>query len=423
MQNWKGNQCIMLANHDKIMINEIIEQGNVLSYFQPIVSIKKKCIIGLEALSRGINPGNGKIIPPIALFNLAEERGLVLELDRLCREKAIAGFKSLPIEIDNYLLFLNINTAIIDDGVVGSGHLINMVNALGINPNNIVIEILESKAERLDDLKKFVTIYRDYGFLIAIDDIGIGESNLSRIPLIEPDILKIDISIIRDIDKDYYKQEVCKAIINLGRKIGALVIAEGVETVQEAMLALEYGADMLQGYFIEKPQDPRENGLTKSSFNILQTATYFRNHLTEKLQQRRRQFEFYESIVDEIIKDISGISLEDLNDWLCRYLVVNSLMECLYILDANGVQITDTICNCENVLKQKKHIFSPALKGTDHSMKDYFIFISAGQNKYVTDQYISLATGNLCLTIAKLFQGRTGEKFVLCIDINTRCAD
>lgn len=114
------------------------------------------------------------------------------------------------------------------------------------------------------------------------------------------------------------------------------------------------------------------------------------------------------------------MSLEDLNDWLCRYLAANSLVECIYVLNENGVQVTDTICNCENILKQKRHIFSPALKGTDHSMKDYFIFISAGQNKYVTDQYISLATGNLCLTTAKLFQGKNRENLVLCVDINTR---
>lgn len=404
----------------EIGIDEIIKQGNVFSCFQPIISVKKKCVIGLEALSRGVNPEDGNIISPAVLFRLAEEKGLVLELDRLCREKAMEEFKKLHAENDNCLLFLNINTAIIDKGVVGSGHLINMVNQMGINPNNIVIEILESKVERLYDLKKFVTTYRDYGFLIAVDDIGVGESNLSRIPLIEPDILKIDISIIRDIDKDYYKQEVCKSIINLGRKIGALIVAEGVETGQEAMLALEYGADMLQGYFIEKPQVPGKNGLTGSSFNIFRTAAYFRNHLTEKLRKRRRQFEFYESIVNGIIRDISDMSLEHFDGWLGKCLEANPLVECIYVLDEKGIQITDTICNSENILKQKRLIFSPALKGTDHSMKDYFIFISAGQEKYVTDQYISLATGNLCLTIAKLFQGKNEENLVLCIDINTR---
>jgi hypothetical protein len=112
--------------------------------------------------------------------------------------------------------------------------------------------------------------------------------------------------------------------------------------------------------------------------------------------------------------------VEDLDYWLCQYIAVNPLVECIYVLDENGAQVTDTICNCENFLKQKRLIFSPALKGTDHSMKDYFIFISAGQNKYITDQYISLATGNLCLTIAKLFRGKNRENLVLCVDINTR---
>lgn len=97
-------------------------------------------------------------------------------------------------------------------------------------------------------LKMFLCTYKEYGFLIALDDVGTGHSNLDRISLVKPDILKIDRSIIDNIDQRYHNQEVFKSLVNLSKRIGTMVVTEGVERKEEAILAFELGADMLQGY-------------------------------------------------------------------------------------------------------------------------------------------------------------------------------
>jgi EAL domain-containing protein (putative c-di-GMP-specific phosphodiesterase class I) len=121
---------------------------------------------------------------------------------------------------------------------------------------NIVIEIVESDTEDTEALIRFVKSYRECGFNIALDDVGTGHSNFDRISLLRPDIIKIDRSIISGIATDYFKQEIFKSLAKLSKGIGSLILAEGVETKEEILCCLEYGADLLQGYFFSRPIDP-----------------------------------------------------------------------------------------------------------------------------------------------------------------------
>lgn len=88
------------------------------------------------------------------------------------------------------MLFLNLETSLIDHGVVGSGVLINQVNVAQLSTDFIVMEIIETKLENIDALAEFIKMYREYGFSFALDDVGAGCSNLDRIPVTQPDILK-----------------------------------------------------------------------------------------------------------------------------------------------------------------------------------------------------------------------------------------
>ena len=117
-------------------------------------------------------------------------------------------------------------------------------------------------------MRSLVDLLRSRGFLIVLDDVGSGHSNLDRIPFIKPDLLKVDRTLIARIDTDYHKRGTLKSLVDLGRKIGALVVAEGVETEGEAMVALELGADLLQGLCLGRPNDAdfmRREGLSMRS--------------------------------------------------------------------------------------------------------------------------------------------------------------
>jgi len=393
----------------------IIEQDAVFIYFQPIVSVKKRSVIGLEALCRGVDPGGGTI-PPSVLFELARAENVALVLDRLCRRKALENYSRNCSKHRDLLLFLNIDVSVIDKGVVGSGNLLNAVQMSGLNPDSIVIEIVESRVKDLAALKYFVERHKHFGFLIALDDVGAGNSNLDRIPLVKPDILKVDRSLVSDIDKKYYKQEVFRSLVNLSRKIGALVVAEGVESEEEAIAALELGADLLQGYYCAEPRpltgNPAEMGMEKVNY----LACKFKSHMSEKINAIVLQHRRYETILNEIMASVSGKSFRDFDCYLQQMIVSYPGLECAYVLDEHGIQVTDTHCNPFS-MPGPRAFYKPAQKGADHSFKDYYyLLVHTCLNMFITEPYISLASGSLCITVSSSFKDDKNGMYILCVD-------
>ena len=110
-----------------------------------------------------------------------------------------------------------------------------------ISPQNIVIELNESQVKDSYNLMMFVDFYRSKGFLIALDNVSAGLDTLNRIMLINPDIIKIDRAIVSQIDSSKYNQEVFRSIINTAKQIGAMTVAEGVETVDEVITCMIMG--------------------------------------------------------------------------------------------------------------------------------------------------------------------------------------
>ncbi|MBF0540530.1 MAG: EAL domain-containing protein [Nitrospirae bacterium] len=400
--------------NNSIDIKDIIEHKRIQTHFQPIVSMKKSSIIGFEALSRSYVEGKEKFISPLELFSLAAENNLTVELDRLCRELSLKNFRKDPFTNKDMLLFLNFETSIIDRGVVGSGHLINMVNELQIDPGHIVIEINESRVINTDELIKFVKTYREYGFLIAIDDLGSGFSNLNRIPILKPDIIKIHRTMIENINKEYYISEVYNSLLSLSRKIGAIVIAEGVETDEELMKVIEFGTDMIQGYYFLKPAKLSNNGIKECIEKLTKASTRFKNSVVNKINKKVYFDQRYKMVIESFLNKVKNTNEEDLDNTLKELLTSDQNIECIYILDTSGIQQTNTILTGSN---KKSGLFKPAMAGEDHSLKDYFLFVAAGAERFITDPYISMATGNLCITFAIAYVNIYHKKYILCIDI------
>ena len=161
----------MDADDKLIQLKGIIANEKVVTHFQPIVSVKKKQIVGFEALNRGVRECG--LIAPDILMVYAKGLGLSLELDRLFRKKALESFKSIYAIDGEKFLSINVESDAIIKGF-GSKKFLNSVIQNGISPSAIVIEILESDISDMDIIFKFVEEYRNLGFLIALDDFGAG---------------------------------------------------------------------------------------------------------------------------------------------------------------------------------------------------------------------------------------------------------
>ncbi len=403
-------------------IDPLLQQRGVFSLYQPLVSVKKRSLLGFEALSRGIS-NNGEIISPACLFRLPANNNQKMALDRLCRDKALEGFGDVHHRYKDLVLSINLDVSLLDTLAAGSAYLVNQTKRFGINPNNVVIELIESNVRNNLALLDFIARYRDAGFLIALDDIGSGHSNMERIAQIKPDVLKIDRSLISGIHKEFYKLEVTKSLIGLGQRIGAMVVAEGVECEEEAMALLELGVDVFQGFYFARPallehgQHPPQSML--DALNVVEhVASRFKQRMLTTIGEKKRLYAMYDAILKDLINSLEQSTEQRYDRVLAGFMTMHSDLECLYVLDECGMQISESICNPMNIVEAKRFIYQPAQKGADHSLKDYFLPIDAGLPKFTTESYISLASGNLCTTIAAAFTSRAGSRHIVCMDIS-----
>lgn len=399
------------------LLNKIIDGKDIETHYQPIVSIIKKTIVGFEGLSRGISSEG--FIEPLALFKKAYKEKMNMELDSACREKVIENFIEVYSKCEDMLLFINIDGSTLNDEIVNSGFLIDVINKYNLKPENIVFEIVESKVTNVQSLIKFIYTYRQYGFLIALDNVGTGQSNIDRITMAQPDIIKIDKDLMKDIHLNYYAQEVFKSLVTLSKTIGAMVVAEGIETEDEAIKAIELGADMLQGYYFAVPQKINSAMIKQFNHPIKKIAADYSTYLAEKISNQKAKYKEYGDVVKEALTEMSQLNEKCYDEKLLELINKYKIFECIYILNPAGIQVTDTVTRYNALTKHKKLIYKPAKIGDDHSLKKYYYFLKNMKvSKYFTEPYISLATGKLCITMSCIFKNTDNKKFIFCVDLN-----
>ncbi len=187
---------------------------------------------------------------------------------------------------------------------------------------------------------------------------------------------------------------------------------------------MELGADILQGYFFAYPANPAETEQNASIQPVIdETAINFKKFTLNKFGNRMAQFQHYDTVISHLIYEFSRINYDQFETRLIEWINNHPSFECIYILNDKGVQITDTVLNKqETYFSRNQTLFSPAPKGTDHSIKQYFFFVMIGMKKYVSEPYISLASGNLCITITFSFINN-GETYVFCVDLDTKSSN
>ena len=398
-------------------IREILAKESLTVHFQPIISLKEREIVGLEALSRGIHPASGDSISPLELFAKAEAEGFSLELDRLCRKKALEAFAVLG-NLKKTLLFVNLNASILDAATTGSGHFFDMTRAASVAPERVAIEVVESKVNDPKYLKAFSERYREAGFLIVVDDFGTEHSNLERLIQVKPDILKIDRQIVSGVDGDHYKQSVLKSICGLSEMIGALSLAEGVETQGELHTCHQLGVDLFQGFLFAKPAGDFAVLERETRKRIDRSVASIDEFLAKTLGEKSEATRNFETLTRLIVRSLRNLEAEEMAARFSRFAERHDCIECIYLLDERGRQLTETVCSPGMLSGVTRHsLFQPAPKHADHSLKAYYYYIkNLGIRRYFTDPYLSLATGHLCRTMAVVVDTTSRKNCVLCID-------
>ena len=238
---------------DTLLFNElqdIILNNKIRTVFQPIVSLANGSVLGYEALSRG--PKGSNLERPDAFFRIARKYNFVWELELLCRSKVFEQAHQIPID---KLLFLNVDPKILNDPRFQHGFIQEHVRRSNSRYlNNIILEITEGTAiQDYTNFKNALKYLVSQGYKIAIDDTGAGYSGLNMLAQINPHFIKVDMDLVRDIDKDSVKQALMKAFYEFSVLTNMKIIAEGIETAAELNELIQIGIPYGQGFYLHKP--------------------------------------------------------------------------------------------------------------------------------------------------------------------------
>ncbi|MHB1629686.1 MAG: EAL domain-containing protein [Bacilli bacterium] len=229
-------------------MQRIIETQGIRMHYQPIRQLRTGQTVGWECLARG--PVGSELESPLALFDCATRVGCLFEVEQMCRTQAIRNAKIDP----DSKLFINISPNILSDPFFRDGETRVILEQYGWHPQQIVFEITEHHAiKEYSSFQQIITHYRRQGYRIAIDDVGAGHSGLMTLMQVKPDFVKIDMELIRGIERDRTRQDIVQAICQISRGFGATTIAEGIETSAELQCMRRCGIDHGQGYLLGRP--------------------------------------------------------------------------------------------------------------------------------------------------------------------------
>lgn len=352
-----------------------LTEENFIPHFQPILNTISREIYGYEVLGRYFTNDKDQVTSLGSIFH-NESVSLTerIQIDRIIRDKAIKHLKNSSSE---NRLFINMMPSLLDNLHKEEllepirFHIIQLVEKYNINQKNIIIEITEDEFKgSLDRLLNMIAIFKNYGFKIAIDDVGAGFSNLERIGYIHPDIIKVDIKIMkRSLNNNSFLQ-VLSSLAELSAKLGSELLFEGIENEEELNLAFKMGATLLQGFYFSK---------ANSSFQYKKTYAEELKSSLEKFSGMR----FIELIEQQKLLDSYILSYENLLKEINWKLISNSSLNLfvseiteklpiqayeIFITDFFGYKLTPI-----HFRKNKKWFVKDELKDFNFAWKPFFI--------------------------------------------------
>jgi EAL domain-containing protein (putative c-di-GMP-specific phosphodiesterase class I)/FixJ family two-component response regulator len=230
-------------------LRDIIRRKRVTTLFQPIVWAKDLTIFGYEILTRG--PAGSSFRNSDMLFSFAREAKLAWALEAIALEGALKRLQQVDLGDRKFLL--NLEAEMFEESEF---RIHEMVSYFAAHRGNFVFELTERAAiEDYAQFRELLDEFRKKGIEVAIDDAGSGYASLEAIAALAPDYLKITKSLVSTLADEPIKQDLVKMLVELGGKVGAKTLAEGIETEEEYVACRDLGIDLIQGYYFAHPQE------------------------------------------------------------------------------------------------------------------------------------------------------------------------
>ncbi|MBF0155955.1 MAG: EAL domain-containing protein [Magnetococcales bacterium] len=388
---------------------------NLRSAFQPIFSLSHRRPAGFEGLIRATGRADGRRVSPKELFGHCTSDASLVSLDRRCQLLHILNFHAFAPK--EGWLFVNMNPRmVLEDQGSGASSITSLLNRLNLPSHRLVIEILEKEIDDETRLMEAISHYRNEGCLIALDDFGAGQSNFDRIWRLQPEIVKLDRAIIVNSVHNPKARRMLPSLVSLIHEAGCLALIEGIETREEAMIAIDSETDLVQGFYFATPECELDALEGAGSKRVDFLTREFRESVTlDGVRQMRDLSWFLEAFVDDVAGSCDDTSLLA---GCARFVRMEGVMRC-FILDGLGHQLGANLgCSASPEGEREKYHIMAGSDGADWSRRQYFRRAMARPGEIqVTGSYLSLPDARMCVTLSQSLRWRDGTVRVVCADL------
>jgi EAL domain-containing protein (putative c-di-GMP-specific phosphodiesterase class I) len=387
--------------------------GTLGSAFQPIVSLSHRRIVGYEALLRGQDAA-GRAVPPLLLFAEQPAEGQ-LALDELATHLHLRNFAAQhPHASTPQWLFVNLRPASFVSTLQPRSELAQALHAVSGQGHQIVVEVTEDMIALDVDFEACAARVRAAGCLLALDDFGAGHSNFDRVWRLQPEIVKLDRSLVQRGALEAKAARVIVQMVSLLHECGSLVLMEGIETPDEAHLALDCDVDLVQGYFFGRPH----TALQPEALASPQLATVwhtFKQRSDEASAADRRRIAPY---ADAIKHAAEQLAADQPLDRACATFLGLADAQLCYLLDSQGNQRGASVV-AQGFVGGGLQRFAP-MRDTAQACwarRPYFRrALAALGTVQLTRPYLSIQGAQLCVTVSIAWHAGQ-DTLVLCGDL------
>jgi EAL domain-containing protein (putative c-di-GMP-specific phosphodiesterase class I) len=393
----------------------VVDGITLRTHLQPIYSLPHQREVGYEALLRG-DAGDGALIGPFDLFGRAIVSGELTALDRMSHLAHLRH--AAPVLPSAHWLFVNMNPATFTDPGYAK-QFAALTHAAGLAPERIVIEVLESGGSDVAEIARATRSFRAQGFLVAVDDFGAGHSNIDRLLTMRPDIVKLDRSLVRAQSgkrRTPMRDALMPKLVDLLHESGMFVVAEGIETSDDLMLAARSNVDFVQGYLFGQPAAQlAERGAATPLFeNVFDSLAQTRR--TERLASDLLLMPYRSNLAQAATRLAGGASAEH----ACAALLALPCTISCFFLDHAGRECLPTLAGaCE---RRSADRFAPIADASTGrwDTRPYFVDAHTRPQQVITSApYLSVTGTSLCVTLTIATQ-RNGRLIVAGADLDWR---
>lgn len=377
-------------------------------YFQPIICLSTGRVAGYEALARQVDERSGREQPPLAFFDDCVPFAMKRQWDLSVRRDALNEFSRFD---ESGFLSVNIFPDWLVDVQRDNIPTLTMIREANIDLSRVVMEITERDGD-LDALRDLVQCYQEAGLKVAVDDFGVGASQVDRIIALRPDIIKLDMHLFKSASIGLPEADVLLSVASLAQRAGCEIICEGVETEKELHFAIECGANYVQGWLFDKALPEFQSGAKYRS----EMNRYKDSYLTRKTDRHHELAVHNQLLMRQVeslrshYSDYRGGELEysQLDAAVMGQLGIFRI----YICDAQGNQVSANLDIIGGVVRKSRD-----RRVYNWSHRPYFPLLHAvsrmGLDHVVaSDPYRDILTETMC----KTFGCFISDQYVMLVD-------